>query len=393
MKLPEIHDGWEWRNLGGVDGLRAACEFMDNLRIPVNEKERSKRQGPYPYYGANGQQGWIDEFIFDEELVLLAEDGGFFFSKTRPASYRVSGKCWVNNHAHVLLPARDVLPDWLNACLAYKDYTPFIPEPVRPKLNQKNAKKIPVPIPPLDEQRRIVARIEELTCRAEEVWRLRMAAAQEVSQMFQVEMKRIFSPQEMDDWVAYESRYVFDIVRGQVDPMDPPYRDLPHVAPDCIESGTGRLLLNRVKTPRELRLASGKYHFKANHVLYSKIRPNLRKVALPSFEGTCSADMYPLIPNSELVTREFLALALLSPSFTQYAVENSDRNAMPKINRPKLFAYKMKLPGKEIQEEITARIREIQTKTDEIHALQVQNERDMAKFQPALLAKAFRGEL
>lgn len=260
-------------------------------------------------------------------------------------------------------------------------------------IKKDQIKAFEIPIPPLDEQRRIVARIEELTRRAEEVWRLRMAVAQEVSQMFQVEMKRIFSPQEMDDWVAYESRYVFDIVRGQVDPMDPPYRDLPHVAPDCVESGTGRLLLNRVKTPRELCLASGKYHFKTKQVLYSKIRPNLRKVALPSFEGTCSADMYSLIPNIELVTREFLALALLSPPFTQYAVENSDRNAMPKINRSKLFAYKMKLPRKELQEEITARIREIQAKADEIHALQVQNEGDMAKFQPALLAKAFRGEL
>lgn len=250
-----------------------------------------------------------------------------------------------------------------------------------------------IPVPSLAEQHRIVARIEELTRRAEEVWQLRMAAAQEVSQMFQMEMKRIFSLQEMDDWDEYESRYVFDIVRGQVDPMDPPYRDLPHVAPDCIESGTGRLFLGRVKTPRELRLASGKYHFKTDQVLYSKIRPNLRKVALPSFEGTCSADMYSLIPNTGLVTREFLALALLSLPFTQYAVENSDRNAMPKINRTKLFAYMMKLPGKERQEEITAKIREIQAKADEIHALQVQNERDMAKFQPALLAKAFRGEL
>jgi len=263
----------------------------------------------------------------------------------------------------------------------------------RQRLKREDLVSVEIPIPPLDEQHRIVARIEELTRRTEEVRRLSMAATQEISHIFQIEIDRIFLPQETDDWDEYESTYIFDIVRGQVEPMDPPYRDLPHVAPDCIESGTGRLLLNRVKTPRELRLASGKYHFKADHVLYSKIRPNLRKVALPSFEGTCSADMYSLIPNIELVTREFLALALLSPPFTQYAVENSDRNAMPKINRPKLFAYKMKLPGKKIQEEITARIKEIQDMAEEIHALQVQNERDMAKFQSALLAKAFRGEL
>lgn len=250
-----------------------------------------------------------------------------------------------------------------------------------------------IPVPPLDEQHRIVARIEELTHRAEELQRLRTAAALEVSRIFQTAMERIFAPQETGNWEKFESTYVFDIVRGQVDPMESPYSDLPHVAPDCIESGTGRILVNKVKTPRELRLASGKYHFRENHVLYSKIRPNLRKVALPSFEGTCSADMYSLIPNPELVTREFLALALLSPPFTQYAVENSDRNAMPKINRPKLFAYKMKLPRIEIQKKITAKINEIQDRAEEIHAMQEKNEQDMAKFQPALFAKAFRGEL
>jgi len=162
MILAELPEGWEWRNLGGIGGMKPACEFLDRLRVPVNEKERAKRPGPYPYYGANGQQGCIDDFIFDEELVLLAEDEGFFFSTTRPASYRVTGKCWVNNHAHVLRPAKDVHPDWLNECLAFADFTPFIPEPVRPKLNQKNAKKIPIPVPPYAEQLKIVVRIDDL---------------------------------------------------------------------------------------------------------------------------------------------------------------------------------------------------------------------------------------
>lgn len=169
IKLPQH---WEWRNLGGVNGLKAACIFLDSMRKPINEQERSKRIGPHPYYGANGQQGWIDDYLFDEELVLLAEDGGFFFDPIKPASYRVSGKCWVNNHAHVLRPTFDVNADWLNLSLAFADYTPFIPEPIRPKLNQSNARRIPVPVPPLDEQRCIIARIDGLTRRVEEAKKL-----------------------------------------------------------------------------------------------------------------------------------------------------------------------------------------------------------------------------
>ena len=71
MNTDSIPLGWELRNLGGVDGLKPAAQFLDNLRVPVNEKERAERPGPYPYFGANGQQGWIDDFLFDEELVLL----------------------------------------------------------------------------------------------------------------------------------------------------------------------------------------------------------------------------------------------------------------------------------------------------------------------------------
>ncbi len=260
-------------------------------------------------------------------------------------------------------------------------------------IKKSQLKAVQIPVPPLDEQRRIVARIEELTRRAEEARRLREEAVEGIANLFQMELKRIFSPKVTNDWAEYDGRQVFDIVRGQVNPREKPYIDLPHIAPNSIESGTGRLLKNQVKTPRELRLKSGKYHFNPSHVLYSKIRPNLRKVVLPDFEGTCSADMYPLIPNTEVVTREFLALCLLAPPFTQYAVENSDRNAMPKINRSAMLGYRMKLPSIEAQREIVSDIKQIQEKADEITVLQSEAAREMDRFQPALLAKAFRGEL
>ena len=76
--------------------LGDVVEFLDSKRRPVTESDR--RSGPYPYYGANGLQGTIDEYIFDEPLVLLAEDGGHFDDPERGIAYRVSGKTWVNNH-------------------------------------------------------------------------------------------------------------------------------------------------------------------------------------------------------------------------------------------------------------------------------------------------------
>lgn len=90
--------------------IEECCDILDSRRIPITASER--RNGRYPYYGANGIQDYVADYIFDDELVLLAEDGGNFGSKTRPIAYRVSGKCWVNNHAHVLKPMANVDVDF-----------------------------------------------------------------------------------------------------------------------------------------------------------------------------------------------------------------------------------------------------------------------------------------
>lgn len=184
-------------------------------------------------------------------------------------------------------------------------------------IKKSQLEAVEIPVLPLDEQRRIVVRINKLTRRAKEARRLRQEAVQGIANLFHIEMKRVFSPQVMNDWAEYDGRKVFNIVLGQLDPQEKPYIDFLDGAPNSIESGTGGLLKKQLKALRELRLKSGKYYFNRCHVLYSKIRPNLQKVALPDFEGTCSADrLCPLIPNTDVVSREFLALAFLAPPFT-----------------------------------------------------------------------------
>ncbi len=128
-------------------------EFLDNMRRPVTESDR--RAGKYPYYGANGCQGTIDDFLFDEPLVLLAEDGGHFDNPDRGIAYRVSGKAWVNNHAHVLRPRECVDLRFLCRVLENYDVTPWVTGTTRGKLTQAGASQIMVPLPPLPEQRRI----------------------------------------------------------------------------------------------------------------------------------------------------------------------------------------------------------------------------------------------
>ena len=132
------------------------------------------------------------------------------------------------------------------------------------------------------------------------------------------------------------------IQSGQVDPTIPPYSEMIHIASDDIESQTGNIL--EKKKASEDGVKSGKYEFSETAILYGKIRPNLQKVALPKFSGICSADIYPIYPKSNVLS-DFLFRLFLSEDFTSYAVTNSVRSAIPKINRQALLQYKFKLPS------------------------------------------------
>lgn len=139
--------------------LGSVVEFLDHRRKPVKASERVA--GPYPYYGANGQQGTIDSYIFDEPLLLLAEDGGHFDDPTRGIAYRISGKSWVNNHAHVLRMMPELDLNYAYAALSNMDVRKYITGTTRAKLTKSGAASIEIPLPPIDEQRRIASILDQ----------------------------------------------------------------------------------------------------------------------------------------------------------------------------------------------------------------------------------------
>ena len=149
-----------------------AVEICDNLRKPVNSKERAtridgKREDElYPYYGATGQVGYIDDYISDGEYVLLGEDGAPFLNPFAEKAYLITGKTWVNNHAHVLKSKTNnkFLRFYLNS-INYRDY---VSGTTRLKLTQGQMKHILVPIPSEEEQEKIVLKLEEVFSQIDE---------------------------------------------------------------------------------------------------------------------------------------------------------------------------------------------------------------------------------
>lgn len=142
--------------------VEECCEILDSQRKPVTESERVP--GMYPYYGANGIQGTINQYIFDDKLVLVAEDGGHFGSKTKPIAYLVNGKCWVNNHAHVLRTKKGFLAEYICYSLMFYKIEGYINGATRQKLTQAALRKLIIPKRSVEYQKAIVDRLDLVKC-------------------------------------------------------------------------------------------------------------------------------------------------------------------------------------------------------------------------------------
>lgn len=152
----------DWIECSLIEG----CDIHDNLRKPINSKDRNERINGkdgnqlYPYYGATGQIGYIDDYLTEGEYVLIGEDAAPFLDYSKDVAYPISGKTWVNNHAHILKSKFN--DKFLLHYLNHFNYRDYVSGTTRLKLTQGKLKQIPIRVAPLPEQRAIVTKIEEL---------------------------------------------------------------------------------------------------------------------------------------------------------------------------------------------------------------------------------------
>lgn len=175
-----------FNNTYPIKKLGEVVIFLDSKRKPVKESERVT--GIYPYYGANGLQGWINDYIFDDELILLAEDGGHFNNPDRGVAYKITGKTWVNNHAHVIKPLEDLNIDYLCRVLENYDLRTWITGTTRAKLTKGGASEILIPLPPLTEQKRIA----QILDKADELRQKRQQSIDKLNELLQACFLKIF---------------------------------------------------------------------------------------------------------------------------------------------------------------------------------------------------------
>lgn len=170
-------EGWVERRFGDI------CENLDSRRVPITKRDRAS--GSIPYYGASGIVDYVSEHIFDEDILLVSEDGANLLARTYPIAFSVSGKCWVNNHAHVVSFDEIATQKFVELYLNSISLEPYVSGMAQPKLNQKALNSIPIPLPDVRMQRKIIDAAQELFSgveRLEALYRQKVAAVDELKQ-------------------------------------------------------------------------------------------------------------------------------------------------------------------------------------------------------------------
>ncbi|WP_158600254.1 restriction endonuclease subunit S [Fibrisoma montanum] len=291
--------------------------------------------------------------LFPKDTVLLA-----MYGATIGACSILKIPATTNQACAAILPNDKIVPDFLYYYLI-KSKKELINSGVggaQPNISGQIIKSFPIPLPSLDEQRRIAALLD----RADALRQKDRQLLAHYDQLAQSIFLDLFGDPVRNEkgWEQVLLGDVVEVIGKLIDPTKEPYSSMLHVGGDNIESNSGEL--SGMKTAKDLGLQSGKFVFDATCVLYNKIRPYLNKVAKPNFSGICSADMYPLTPLPHKANRDFIWSILNSADFVSFASNVSRRANIPKINREELASYEMILPPLSLQTNFAGLIEHIE---------------------------------
>src|SRR5712664_1330241 len=331
----------------------------------------------------------LGAFLFPRGSVIFPKIGGAIATNKKRQTTR---DCCVDNNVMGVIP----LPGKIDSYFLYyfllrHDLSEFANKAHLPSIKKTVVEDWPISLPrAISEQKRIVGILDEAfdgiaTAKANAEKNLQNARA-----LFESHLQSVFT-QRGNGWVEKKLGEVCAITSSLVDPRKKEFLDLVHVGAGNIESKNGALV--ELKTAREEDLISGKFLFDESTVLYSKIRPYLMKVARPDFRGLCSADMYPLTPLPNQITRDFLFHLLLSKRFTEYAIQGSARAGMPKVNRGHLFEFRVWLPSVKMQNELAAKLDALSAETQRLESIYQQKLAALEALKKSLLHQAFSGQL
>lgn len=340
---------------------------FEQIAVNVKEKKKPADEDRFTYLGLEHlDSGSLKVTRFGSEVAptgekLVMRKGDVLFGKRRAYQKKVAIAPFdgiFSAHGMVLRPKEDVVDKDFFPLFISSDY--FLDAAIKisvgslsPTINWRDLKDLEFELPDLETQRKLAGVLWAINDTMDAYKTLVSATDELVKSQFLGQFGDFKSNSKgwpiasFDDFAKIDAVMTTDYGK---------YADYPHIGIDSIEKDTGRL--HGYRTVKQDNVISGKYIFTPRHIIYSKIRPNLNKVALPDFDGLCSADAYPLMPNAENCDRVFLAIVLRSNFFLDYIIGLSTRTNMPKVNRKQIAGFKMPLPPLALQKQFAAFVRQ-----------------------------------
>ena len=315
-----------------------------------------------------GYAGITDTDISKYESYVL-EDGDLLMSHINSVQYLGRTVLYEKQENEIILHGMNLLrlkarrniinPAYAKYCFYGHPFRKQISNITKKSVNQasfavKDLKQIKINVPELDNQAVVVKVLNKVNWIIEE----RRKELQILDDLIKARFVEMFGDFKTNtkDW-PIDTFEDIAIIEGNMTTDYEKYADYPHIGIDSIMKNTGEL--KGYRTIAEDKVISGKYIFTRDHIIYSKIRPNLNKVALPDFDGLCSADAYPILPVKEKCNRVFLAYNMRSQFFLDYIIQFCDRTNLPKVNRKEIAGFKTPVPPLELQEIFSAFVAQV----------------------------------
>ena len=374
--------------------LGSLCEVLDRFRKPITKSARTP--GEYPYYGATGIVDYVDGYLFDEPLVLLGEDGAKW-GPGEESAFAASGRYWVNNHAHIVRPNRTkLLDDWLIFYLNWQDLSPFITGLTVPKLNQERMREIPIPLPPLQEQQRIVAVLDD----AFEAIATATANAERNLVNAGVLGQRAlhhFFQQHANDWEDVEICDVADVesgagfpehLQGMTDEVYPFFKvgDMNTPGNEVIMTLANHTISEATRGQLRARI------FPVGSVVFPKVGGAIATDKKRLIGRPCCVDnnVMGIIPKPDRLDATLLHQLLINKPLSEFANDAG----LPSIRKRTVEKWRARLPRDlQTQELVAQRLSEIAGSARELIETYAKKRRALSDLKQSLLQRAFSGEL
>ena len=406
----EIPESWEWVRFGTITINR------DSERVPLSVDERRQLKKTYDYYGASGVIDKVDRYLFDKPLLLIGEDGANLINRSTPIAFIAKGKYWVNNHAHVLDYYNEDLMQYVCWYINAISLVDYVTGTAQPKMNQEKMNSIMVALPPLAEQKRIVAKIEELLPKVEEYGKaqdalnklneelpekLKKSVLQEAIEgrlvpqdpndepasvllnRIREEKKQLVKEGKLkkkdlietpitEDELPFEIPANWEWVRlGEISTYSNTKKKISAAKADYnlwgldledIERG-GRLLC--IKSVGERKAIGDKTCFAEGDILYSKLRPYLLKILIAPKNGICTPEIIPFTCYGD-ICKKYIVNLLKSVYVDDYINSATFGVKMPRVSTETMTSLVIPLPPLAEQHRIVDKIEQLFGEIDKL---------------------------